>query len=160
MIINKLLLLDSFKYHFIINPIMASPELISLLRTEGYRITPQRIAIIDYVLETKSHPTAEQIHKEILKNYPMTSLSTVYKTIELMKAKNLISETGSSDKTRFGIVDCNQINLICNNCGRIESYTEKTIKEIEIRIKRKSQFEIQNARMEFLGLCKHCKKKQ
>ena len=118
---------------------MASQELISLLRNEGYRITPQRIAIIDYVLETKSHPTAEQIHQEILKNYPMTSLSTVYKTIELLKTKNLISETGSSDKTRFGIVDCTQINLICNNCGRIESYAEKAIKEIETRVKRKSQ---------------------
>jgi len=137
---------------------MASQELISQLRNEGYRITPQRIAIIDYVLETNSHPTAEQIHKKILKNYPMTSLSTVYKTIELMKAKNLIHETGTSDKTRFGIVDSNRINLICNNCGRIESYAEKTIKEIETRIKRKSQFEIQNSRMEFTGLCKQCKK--
>jgi len=137
---------------------MASQELISLLRNEGYSITPQRIATIDYVLETKSHPTAEQIHQEILKNYPMTSLSTVYKTIELLKTKNLISETGSSDKTRFGIVDCTQINLICNNCGRIESYAEKAIKEIETRVKRKSQFDIQNSRLEFLGLCKHCKK--
>ena len=137
---------------------MASQELISLLRNEGYRITPQRIAIIDYVLETKLHPTAEQIHQKILKDYPMTSLSTVYKTIELMKAKNLILETGTSDKTRFSIVDTNQINLICNNCGRIESYTDKTINEIETRVKRKSQFDIQNSRMEFMGLCKKCKK--
>ena len=69
---------------------MVEQELLKELRSEGFRITPQRVAIIDYILDTKSHPTAEDIHQSIQKSYPMTSLSTVYKTIELLKKKYVI----------------------------------------------------------------------
>ena len=136
---------------------MVEQELLNELRSEGFRITPQRVAIIDYILDTKSHPTAEDIHQSILKTYPMTSLSTVYKTIELLKKKNVIRGTGASEKTRFETVTPQSINLICSNCGRIETLKDSLVKDLETKVKRKSRFEIQNQRIEFTGLCNQCK---
>lgn len=138
---------------------MVEQTFLNELRKEGFRITPQRVAIIDYILESKSRPTAEDIHQDIQKTYPMTSLSTVYKTIELLKAKNVIRPTGVSEKTRFEISKNDQINLICNNCGNIETISDSSLTEIESKAKRKTQFQIENSRIEFLGLCKRCKTK-
>ena len=136
---------------------MVEQELLNELRSEGFRITPQRVAIIDYILETKSRPTAEDIHQSIQKTYPMTSLSTVYKTIELLKKKNVIRGTGASDKTQFETVLPQSVNLICTNCGRIETLKDGLIKELETKVKRKSHFEIHSQRIEFAGLCNQCK---
>ena len=43
-------------------------QIVSSLRDEGFRITPQRIAIVDYILNTEAHPSADQIHKIVQKN--------------------------------------------------------------------------------------------
>ena len=136
---------------------MVEQELLKELRSEGFRITPQRVAIIDYILDTKSRPTAEDIHQSIQKSYPMTSLSTVYKTIELLKTKNVIRGTGISEKTRFETVLPQSINLICTNCGRIETLKDSMVKDLESKVKRKSRFEIHSQRIEFTGLCNQCK---
>lgn len=136
---------------------MVEQTLLKELRSEGFRITPQRVAIIDYILDAKSRPTAEDIHQNILSAYPMTSLSTVYKTIELLKKKNIIRSTGISEKTRFELAKNNQINLICTTCGQIETVTDSTISALEAKAKRKTQFQINSTRLEFMGLCRICK---
>ena len=136
---------------------MVEQKLLKELRGEGFRITPQRVAIIDYILDAKSRPTAEDIHQNILKTYPMTSLSTVYKTIELLKKKNMIRSTGLSEKTRFELAKNDQINLICTVCGQIETITDSALSNLESKAKRKTQFQITNSRFEFTGLCRHCK---
>lgn len=137
---------------------MVEKQLLQELRSEGFRITPQRVAIIDYILETSSRPTAEEIHKKISDTYPMTSLSTVYKTIELLKEKNIIRPTGISEKTQFEVAADDQINLICTKCGIIETIRDSSVSQLEIKAKKKTQFEIKNRRLEFTGLCRKCKK--
>jgi len=139
---------------------MVEQDLLNELRNEGFRITPQRVAIIDYILDAKSHPTAEDIHQNILKAYPMTSLSTVYKTIELLKKKNVIRPTGISEKTRFEISKNDQINLICTSCGQIETISDSAISTLESKAQKKTKFQITNSRFEFTGLCRHCKSKK
>lgn len=136
---------------------MVEQTLLKELRGEGFRITPQRVAIIDYILDAKSHPTAEDIHQNILKVYPMTSLSTVYKTIELLKKKNIIRSTGLSEKTQFELAKNGQINLICTTCGQIETVTDSSISSLELKAKKKTQFQITSSRLEFMGLCRRCK---
>ncbi|MEJ2259736.1 MAG: transcriptional repressor, partial [Nitrosopumilaceae archaeon] len=49
-------------------------DLVSSLREEGFRITPQRVAILEYLLRTDDHPSAEYIHQVVKKQFPMVSL--------------------------------------------------------------------------------------
>ena len=62
-------------------------QIVTSLRDEGFRITPQRIAILDYILKTEDHPSADLIHRVVRKRYPMVSLSTVYKTLDFAQRK-------------------------------------------------------------------------
>jgi Fur family peroxide stress response transcriptional regulator len=134
-------------------------ELVASLREEGFRITPQRIAIVEYLLKTEDHPSAEHIHKTIQKKYPMVSLSTVYKTLDLLKEKKLVNEIEVEGEARFDAHTDEHINLVCMNCGKIDDIDEDSLKEIQIRAARKSKYMIVKGSFELFGYCNNCKSK-
>jgi Fur family peroxide stress response transcriptional regulator len=134
-------------------------DLVSSLREEGFRITPQRVAILDYLLKTSDHPSAEYIHKIIQKKYPMVSLSTIYKTLDLLKEKKLVNEIEVDGEARFDAHTDAHINLVCMNCGKIDDVDEDSLNEIKNRAAKKSKYLILKGSFELFGYCTNCKSK-
>ena len=134
-------------------------DLVSSLREEGLRITPQRVAILDYLIKTDDHPSAEHIHKIIQKKYPMVSLSTVYKTVSLLKEKKLVNEIEIDGESRFDAHMDAHINLVCMNCGKIDDVDEDSLKDIQNRASKKSKYHILKGSFELFGYCNNCKSK-
>ena len=134
-------------------------ELVNSLREEGFRITPQRISIVEYLLKTDDHPSAEHIHKIVQKKYPMVSLSTVYKTLDLLREKKLVNEIKVEGEARFDAHTDEHINLVCMNCGKIEDIDENSLKEIQTKVARKSKYMILKSNFELFGYCNNCKSK-
>ncbi|GBH33745.1 MAG: transcriptional repressor [Nitrosopumilus sp.] len=134
-------------------------EIVSSLRDEGFRITPQRIAIVDYLLKTEDHPSAELIHKVVRKRYPMVSLSTVYKTLDLLREKKLVNEIEVEGGARFDAHIDEHINLVCMKCGKIDDVDEDSLKEIQAKAAKKSKYLILKSNFELYGYCHNCKSK-
>lgn len=134
-------------------------ELVNSLREKGFRITPQRIAIVEYLLKTDDHPSAEHIHKIVQKKYPMVSLSTVYKTLDLLREKKLVNEIKVEGEARFDAHTDEHINLVCMNCGKIDDIDEDSLKEIQTKVARKSKYIILKSNFELFGYCNNCKSK-
>ena len=134
-------------------------HVITLLRDEGFRITPQRTAIVDYLLKTDDHPSAELIHKVVRKRYPMVSLSTVYKTLDLLREKKMINEIEVDGESRFDAHTDEHINLVCLRCGKIEDVDEDALTEIQSRAAKKSKYVILKSSFELIGYCSDCKSK-
>lgn len=134
-------------------------ELMASLREDGLRITPQRMAIVDYLINTDEHPSAEHIHQTIQKKYPTVSLSTVYKTLDLLKEKKLVNEIEVEGESRFDAHTDEHINLVCMNCGKIDDVDEDSLKEIQSRVTRKSKYLIVKGSFEMFGYCNSCKSK-
>lgn len=134
-------------------------ELVSSLREEGFRITPQRVAILDYLLKTDDHPSAEYIHKVVKKQYPMVSLSTVYKTLDLLREKKLVNEIEVAGEARFDAHTDSHINLVCMNCGKIDDLDEDSLNGIQSRAAKKSKYLILKGNFELIGYCSDCKTK-
>ena len=134
-------------------------EVVISLRESGSRITPQRIAIVDYLLKTDDHPSAEHIHKVIQKKYPMVSLSTIYKTLDLLRQKKLVNEIEVEGEARFDAHTDDHINLVCMNCGKIDDINEDLLKEIQNKAARKSKYLILKSSFELFGYCNNCKSK-
>lgn len=134
-------------------------ELVNSLRGQGFRITPQRIAIVEYLLKTDDHPSAEHIHKIVQKKYPMVSLSTVYKTLDLLREKKLVNEIKVEGEARFDAHTDEHINLVCMNCGKIEDIDEDSLEEIQTKVARKSKYMILKSNFELFGYCNNCKSK-
>ena len=135
-------------------------QVIALLRDDGFKITPQRTAIVDYLLRTEDHPSAELIHKVVRRKYPMVSLSTVYKTLELLREKKLVNEIEVEGEARFDAHTDEHINLVCVSCGKIENVDEDLLKEIQVKAAKKSKYVILQSSFELSGYCSLCKTKK
>jgi Fur family peroxide stress response transcriptional regulator len=136
-------------------------KIISEIKNNGHRLTSQRIAIIKYLVESRTHPRAEDIYMAIRKDYPATSIATVYKTISLLKSYNEVIELEFSDKgSRFdGFSSSPHPHFICTGCGEItdaEIETDSIIKKIA----ENSDFLIQSHKLNFYGICSNCRKEQ
>lgn len=131
-------------------------SVIGSLRKEGFRITPQRVAIVDYMLGTGSHPSAEELHAEIRKRHPMVSLATVYKTLELLKKKGLVRELDFPTGARYDSNVDEHVNLVCVRCGRIDDVDEASLGDLESRVAKKAKYSILGGRFELYGYCSQC----
>lgn len=138
---------------------MQLDQIVTSLREEGHRITPQRIAIMDYLLRTEDHPSADLVHSTVKKRYPTVSLSTVYKTLDLLREKKLVNEIDVEGEARFDAHVNEHVNLVCLNCGKIEDIDEKMLKNIQVKIAKKSEYLIIKGSFEMHGYCSKCKSK-
>ena len=129
---------------------------IESLRKDGFRITPQRVAIVNYVLNTDSHPSAEVLHMAVRKKHPMVSLATVYKTLELLKKKGLVRELDFPTGARYDSNVEEHVNLVCVRCGRIDDVDEASLGELESKVAKKARYRILGGRFELYGYCSQC----
>jgi Fur family transcriptional regulator, iron response regulator len=65
-------------------------DAISILRQCGIQPTPQRIAVIEYVLKSNKHPSADEVLCYARKKCPTVSRATVYNTLNLLVKKGLL----------------------------------------------------------------------
>ena len=63
---------------------------ISILRDCGVQPTPQRIAVVNFILKTYKHPSADQVLENVKKECPTVSRATVYNTLNLLVKKGLL----------------------------------------------------------------------
>jgi Fe2+ or Zn2+ uptake regulation protein len=65
-------------------------DVIQLLRQHGIQATPQRIAVADFILAAKTHPSADKVWEQVRRRCPTLSRATVYNTLNLFVDKGLI----------------------------------------------------------------------
>ncbi len=101
--------------------ILQDPDssIIKALRGKGYKATPQRIAIDRFLLHNNAHPTGQRIYSEDKKVYPAVSLTTIYKTVQILKEAGLIRELNlEKDQARFDPNMKPHAHLVCLQCKR------------------------------------------
>lgn len=130
---------------------------IETLKKSGVRITPQRHAVLEYLLTSKTHPTADEIYKSLEGKFPNMSVATVYNNLRILKEIGLVRElTYGDDSSRFDSNMKEHYHIICESCGIIVDFHYPTLDEIESLAERVSGFEINHHRLELYGKCKTC----
>jgi Fur family peroxide stress response transcriptional regulator len=137
---------------------MSEAELVSLLRESGLKVTPQRLAICNFVLSSKEHPTVEQIHSEMLKTHPSISLNTVYQTMDMLIGLSLVQEMRfTSSSSRFDPNTSVHVNVICEKCGSITDFESKTLEKRWMEIVEEIGEQAVGQRLDLYTICKNCK---
>lgn len=132
---------------------------IETLKKSGVRITPQRHAVLEYLLTSMSHPTADEIYKALEHKFPNMSVATVYNNLRILREIGLVRElTYGDDSSRFDSNMNEHYHIICEECGKIVDFHYPTLDEIESLAEKVSGFEISHHRMELYGKCKDCAK--
>jgi len=130
---------------------------VDTLKRSGVRITPQRHAVLEYLLTSMSHPTADEIYKALEQKFPNMSVATVYNNLRILREIGLVRElTYGDDSSRFDSNMRDHYHIICENCGKIVDFHYPTLDEIESLAEKVSGFSISHHRMELYGKCEEC----
>ena len=140
---------------------MTKESIIKQLKENGLKITPQRLAIIEVLLEKRDlHPGARLLYKEAKKKKKSLSLSTTYATLNELSRHGII-KTLQFDKMedRYEGNLEEHINLICERCKKILDYNVSIAVDQEGSAK-KTGFSITDTRLEYYGLCRECREEE
>ncbi len=129
-------------------------------RDSNLRITPQRIAIFQELVNDYSHPCADDVYRKIVKKNPNISFDTVNRTLLLFANQGMIKFAESYGKTkRFDPDVESHHHLCCIRCGRIIDFYNKEYDEIKIPNSIKNKYTVFGKRVVIEGLCDKCKTK-
>ncbi|HIU64510.1 MAG TPA: transcriptional repressor [Candidatus Avacidaminococcus intestinavium] len=133
---------------------------IDILRNKGYKITPQRRAVINALLECESFPSAHQVLECVRKTHPDISLDTIYRNLNLLVELGTVNEItkGSSEGNRYELLtEGHHHHIICIKCGKIVCVDVCPLQQMENLIATQSGFQIISHSLEFYGYCSECK---
>jgi len=135
--------------------------LLSRLKARGYRLTPQRIAVLKILAASTGHPSVEQIYESVKADFPTTSLATVYKTVTLLKEMGEVLELGfSHDSNRYdGNKPYPHPHLICIHCKNIVDQEMATLSALPQQVAQATGFQIVGHRLDIYGICPRCQEK-
>ena len=132
-------------------------RVVEKLRTSGHRLTPQRMAVIDVLLRTKKHPTAEQIYEQVRADFPMTSLATIYKTVTVLKEMGEVLELGSSDgSNHYDGTPHPHPHLICVQCRSIVDVQGDLLEDLPQEVAQRTGYQIVGHQFDLFGICPSC----
>jgi Fur family peroxide stress response transcriptional regulator len=137
-------------------------EMTTKLRERGFRLTPQRMAVLKILAHSKKHPSVEQIYEDVRVDFPMTSLATIYKTLTLLKEVGEVMELGFGDEhNRYdGNKPYPHPHLICNRCRQIIDLDIASLQKLAEDLARRTGYRIETHRLDFFGICPSCQEKR
>ncbi|QOR67109.1 peroxide-responsive transcriptional repressor PerR [Cytobacillus suaedae] len=135
-------------------------EALETLKETGVRITPQRHAILEYLINAMSHPSADDIYKALEGKFPNMSVATVYNNLRVFREVGLVRELTYGDaSSRFDYITTDHYHVICDNCGKIVDFHYPGLDEVEALASHVTGFKVNRHRMEVYGECPDCQKK-
>lgn len=100
------------------------------LREKGLRVTQQRVAVLEYLLGTPRHPTAEEIEAGVNSVVPTASRASVYNVLHSLRERGLIDELVLDDAVaRYDANLDRHHHFICRACGTVEDVPWQTFRE-------------------------------
>ncbi|SUK96514.1 Peroxide stress regulator PerR, FUR family [Staphylococcus aureus] len=118
-------------------------ESIASLRQAGVRITPQRQAILRYLISSHTHPTADEIYQALSPDFPNISVATIYNNLRVFKDIGIVKElTYGDSSSRFDFNTHNHYHIICEQCGKIVDFQYPQLNEIERLAQHMTDFDV------------------
>lgn len=135
-------------------------ELAKILRDNGCKVTPQRLAVYDMLSHTTEHPTAEMIYQKVKEQYPTMSFATVYKSVEIFSKLGVIQvlNTGE-DSFRYDAKTSEHPHIKCTKCGRVNDVSHLDARAVESLAENETGFKVNGHQFYFYGICPDCQKK-
>jgi Fur family peroxide stress response transcriptional regulator len=101
------------------------------LKEKGLKVTPQRVAIYEAIVNLNNHPTAENIIEYVKANHPNVSVGTVYKVLDSLVENKLLKKVKTEkDVMRYDAVLSNHHHLYCVETDRIEDYEDEKLNQL------------------------------
>ena len=141
--------------------ILTARKIATILRQQGYKLTPQRRAVLDAIALSSDHLTPADIYDKVRHEHPGIGLVTIYRTLDILDKLGLICEVHSGGNCRSYLMrrpSEHHHHLICSNCGIVADFTNCDLGELAQRLSRETGFKIESHLLEFAGRCQNCQR--
>jgi Fur family transcriptional regulator, peroxide stress response regulator len=121
------------------------------------RNTQQREAIIRILMNTRGHPTADDIYDKVRKEIPTISKGTVYRNLKILQQTGKVRELNiDGTRSRFEAAIGHHYHFRCDSCGILLDLDVPINTELDREITEKTGLRITRHQLEFCGLCHDC----
>ena len=126
------------------------------LKENGIKPSFQRIKILEYLLNTKEHPTVDTIYKFLISEIPTLSKTTVYNTLNLFVENGIaIIVTIEENEARYDADTSIHGHFKCKKCGKVYDFS---VDENNLTANDLDGFVIHNQHVYYKGICNKCSK--
>ena len=126
------------------------------LQNYGIKPSLQRIAIVEYLIENRIHPTVDDIYNALYIKVPTLSKTTVYNTLKLFAEQGAVLALAIDDKNiRFDIDTSCHAHFQCNSCSRV--YDIPVGESDLLQVKQIGDLQITESHLYYKGYCKNCR---
>jgi Fur family ferric uptake transcriptional regulator len=129
------------------------------LRKQGYRLTRQRMLILDLLRSSERHMTADQIYVEVSRHHPEINLATVYRTLQWLHQVGMLRKIDvGKDRLEYEYAhDAEHHHLICKVCGDQTQIDNHVIQTLQAHVLEHYGFEADPDHVALFGRCAHCR---
>jgi Fur family peroxide stress response transcriptional regulator len=133
-------------------------EMVTRLRDEGRRLTPQRMAVLKILAASDEHLSAQQIYERVQEDFPTTSLATIYSTLTLLSEMGEVMELGFGDGcSRYdGRTSQPHPHLVCVECRRVIDLEPAILRNLPQDVAAETGYRLVSHRFDLFGICPQC----
>jgi Fe2+ or Zn2+ uptake regulation protein len=130
------------------------------LNVAGKRVTNQRALIMEIIRQGEGHLDADEIYRRAREKEPRLSLSTVYRTLQMLKKLGLVEELHFDEEHHHYEVkpSAEHHHLICLGCGRVIEFNRPLSRYIKRNIPEAKGFDIAETEVRMSGYCSKCRR--
>jgi len=128
------------------------------LAGRSFRVTKQRLAIVEELAAAEKYATAKELHQRLSRKRSGIGLATVYRTLETLEAVGAAS-VRTRKRGESAYLFCSpehHHHAVCTKCGKVEDVPCRSIGRIERDLTAALRFKTMQHRFEFFGLCDRC----
>ena len=131
---------------------------VEALRAAGYRLTPQRLMVLEALYHHPGHATAEEILARVREQHPYIELSTVYRALQFLKEHGLVGELRSAHTPAQyeAIRQHPHAHAVCQRCGATIEVPVEWLSPVTERLAATYGFRAEVDHLDIPGYCKEC----
>src|SRR3972149_8306606 len=130
-----------------------------MLSSAGRRATSQRTLLLELIRESQGHLDAPELYRLARERDPRLSLSTVYRTLSMLKEMGFISELHFDEEHHHYEVKppAEHFHLLCLGCGRVIEFESPLTARLKEELTRRHRFTITSTAIDLAGYCAGCR---
>ncbi len=136
-----------------------SEEYTPQLRARGYRMTPQRLAILHVLRHSSKHLSPIEVYEQARVDAPSLTETTVYRTLEFLAENGLARPAHMvNGHLAYEIARHEHHHLKCRACGNEMEVEHVLLAKLYRQLESESGYRLTDSHITFFGLCPDCQK--
>jgi len=132
-------------------------EILELLRTDGGRVTSARRAVVQILVDSHDHISAEEIAERVQRQMPDVAPSTVYRTLDVLERLGQVEHVHlGHGPSMYHLSERVHVHLMCRGCGRMIELPDSYLDDLATRLADEHGFVLEPRHFALLGRCTDC----